>query len=99
MLNCADIATGDRLWRLRLKGPYGSSPVAAGSYLYFFDEKGGPEVVDISRTRRGRRKIVGEMDLRRNDQCTPAIGDGALFVRSNERLWKITGNGGRLAKP
>ncbi|MDA0813566.1 MAG: PQQ-binding-like beta-propeller repeat protein [Verrucomicrobia bacterium] len=99
VLNCASLATGERLWRLRLKGPYGSSPVAAGNHLYFFDEEGGAQVVDISEPGEVEGKIVGEMDLGEMIQCTPAIGDGALFVRSNERLWKLTGTRAELPKP
>ncbi|MGK0185485.1 MAG: outer membrane protein assembly factor BamB [Verrucomicrobiales bacterium] len=99
VLNCADIATGERLWRLRLKGPYGSSPVAAGNYLYFFDEKGGAQVVDISAPGETEGKLVGEMALGEMIQCTPAIGDGAVFVRSNSRLWKLVGTGADQPQP
>lgn len=93
VLNCADVTTGERLWRLRLKGPYGSSPVAAGNLLYFFDEKGGAQIVDISAPGETEGKVVGEMELGEMIQCTPAIGDGAIFVRSNGKLWKLVGAG------
>ena len=56
-------------------------------------------MVDISEPGEVEGKIVGEMDLGEMIQCTPAIGDGALFVRSNERLWKLTGTSAELPKP
>ena len=99
VLNCADTTTGERLWRLRLKGPYASSPVAAGNLLYFFDEKGGAQVVDISAPGETEGRIVGEMDLGEMIQCTPAIADGAIFVRSNGKIWKLTGSTADAPRP
>ncbi|MEO7675233.1 MAG: PQQ-binding-like beta-propeller repeat protein, partial [Verrucomicrobiota bacterium] len=34
ILTCGDKITGARLWQLRLKGPFSSTPVAAGQFIY-----------------------------------------------------------------
>ncbi|MEM7383488.1 MAG: PQQ-binding-like beta-propeller repeat protein [Verrucomicrobiota bacterium] len=86
ILECADINTGDRLWRTRLKGPVGGSPIIAGNYLYAVSERGMTQIVDISGD---EGKVVSELDLGQPILCTPAVSEGALYVRSNEYLWKL----------
>ena len=86
VLGCGDAASGQRLWQLRLDGPFGGSPAVADNHLYAFNEKGTVQVVDLS-TPEGR--IAGEMELGEMIQCSPAISNGALYVRSNKRIWKI----------
>ena len=54
--------------------------------MYFFNEKGGGHVVDVSGA---EGKIAGEIDLGERIQCTPAISGGALYVRSDGHLWKL----------
>ena len=88
VLTCADIKDGNRLWQLRLKGPFSSSPVAAGHSLYLFNEKGLGQVVDLS-AEEGR--VVSELDLGQTIICTPALAEGALYVRSDQHLFKLTG--------
>ena len=86
VLTCADATSGERLWRLRVNGPYGGSPVAAGDRIYAFNERGEGQIVNVS----GKEgKIVGEIKLGETVQCTPAISDGAVFVRSDSHLWKL----------
>jgi outer membrane protein assembly factor BamB len=91
VLKCAEAKTGEDLWSIRLEaGAYAGSPVAAGNLLYLFNEKGIAQVVDVSGD--GEGVIVGGMELGEMIQCTPAIANGALFVRSNSKLWKLTGS-------
>jgi outer membrane protein assembly factor BamB len=86
VLVCADLATGERQWQLRLGGAYSSSPVAAGDCLYCVNEEGTLSVVDISGE---GGEIVSTYDLGETVLCTPAIVDGAIYVRSDNHLWKI----------
>jgi outer membrane protein assembly factor BamB len=86
VLTCGDIDSGKRLWQLRLDGPFGGSPVVADNHLYVFNEEGRVQVVDLSAP---EGRIVGEMDLGEMIQCSPAVSNGALYVRSNGRIWKI----------
>ncbi|HXG49034.1 MAG TPA: PQQ-binding-like beta-propeller repeat protein, partial [Methylomirabilota bacterium] len=89
VLNCGDAATGQRLWQLRLKGPFSASPVAAGHHLYVCNEKGLLQVVD---TTKPEGAVVGELDLRQTVLGTPAIAGGALYIRSDRKLWKLAGS-------
>lgn len=87
VLNCADAKTGKLQWQLRLRGPFSSTPLAADGHLYFFNEKGRAMVVKVRGVRRGQ--IVSQKELGETILCTPAISDGALYVRSDRHLWKF----------
>ncbi|MFT4639785.1 MAG: outer membrane protein assembly factor BamB [Verrucomicrobiales bacterium] len=86
VLTCGDLANGDRLWRLRLKGPFGSCPIATDSHLYTFNEAGLVQVIELGGE---EGKVVGTLDLGEMLQCTPAVAHNAIFVRSNSHLWKL----------
>jgi outer membrane protein assembly factor BamB len=86
VLTCGDIANGSRLWQLRLKGPFSATPVAAGAFLYCVNEKGVLQVVDTSAP---EGVLVSEIDLGKTVLSTPSIGHGAIYVRSDAKLWKI----------
>ncbi|HJN90125.1 MAG TPA: PQQ-binding-like beta-propeller repeat protein [Verrucomicrobiota bacterium] len=86
VLTCGDTDSGRRLWQLRLDGPYSGSPVVADNHLYAFNEEGKVQVVDLSAP---EGRIAGEMELGEMILCSPAISNGAIYVRSNERIWKI----------
>ena len=86
VVTAADQKTGKRVWpKLRLPGPFGSTPIAAAGHLYFFNEKGQGMIVDV----RKRGKIVAKTDLGETIMATPAISGGALYVRSDGHLWKF----------
>ena len=87
VLACADVDSGNRLWQLRLDGPFGGSPVVADNHMYIFSEEGLAQVVDLTAP---EGKVVGKMDLGEMIQCSPAVSNGALFVRSNGHIWKIS---------
>jgi outer membrane protein assembly factor BamB len=89
VLNCAALASGERLWRIRLKPPISGSPVAAGNqHLYVFSEAGIGQCVDL----RGQEGVVvSEIELGETILSTPAIADDALYIRSDRHLWKFAG--------
>ena len=89
VLNCGNTANGERVWQLRMKGPFSASPVLAGKYLYAPSEKGLLQVVDTSKP---EGELVSELDLGDTILGTPAISGGALYLRSDGRLWKISGS-------
>ena len=86
VLSCGDMETGERIWRMRLEGPFGGSPVASGDLLYVFSEKGLGQAVLLEED---EGELRGSIDLGEEIQCTPAVSDGALYVRSDGHLWKI----------
>ncbi|HUF61446.1 MAG TPA: PQQ-binding-like beta-propeller repeat protein [Verrucomicrobiales bacterium] len=86
VLTTGRLSDGERLWRLRLEGPFAGSPVAASNHLYVFGERGIGQCVDL---RGDEGVVVGTIDLGESIQCTPAISRDALYVRSDGHLWKI----------
>ncbi|MEI8382273.1 MAG: PQQ-binding-like beta-propeller repeat protein [Planctomycetota bacterium] len=87
VLISADIKTGEEKWKLRLTGPFSGTPVAAGGLLYFFNEKGVGQVVKPGDE---TGELVSSNDLGEMFMCTPAISNGAIYIRSDSTLWKIT---------
>jgi outer membrane protein assembly factor BamB len=86
ILVTADARSGAVLGRLRLKGEFSSTPVAAGGLLYCFNEDGLCQVV---RPDAAGGKLVHRAELGETILCTPAVVDGAMYVRSDRHLWKI----------
>lgn len=91
IVKCADLAHGELLWQLRLRGNHWSSPVAAAGRLYCFDDQGGVCVVQLGE-REG--KIVGEARFSEKFQASPAVAGNALYVRTDRHLWKLVAPGG-----
>ncbi len=88
VLNAAKKDTGEKLWRLRLEGPFSGSPVASKGHIYIASErKGLLQSVDLS----GKEgKITGTIELGETILGTPAIANDSLYVRSDHHLWKIS---------
>jgi outer membrane protein assembly factor BamB len=86
ILTCGAAATGERLWQLRLKGPFSATPVAVGHFLYCVSETGVTQVVDASKP---EGEVVSELDLGETILSTPSLSRGAIYFRSDAHLWKI----------
>ena len=87
VLTCASPQTGEVIWRLRLKGPFSATPIAAANHLYLISEKGLLQVVQLGEK---QGEVTGEVDLKETILATPAISDNSLFLRSDQHLWKIS---------
>ncbi|HTM54177.1 MAG TPA: PQQ-binding-like beta-propeller repeat protein, partial [Pirellulales bacterium] len=87
VLVCANTSDGKILWRLRLEGEFWGTPALVGDLIYCVNQKGQTQVVKVSDE--GSGQIVGKNQLDGTLQCSPAIADGALYVRSDQHLWKI----------
>lgn len=87
VLTSVSTADGSTNWRKRLKGPYWSSPVVAGRYLYSVNDHGEARVVDLQQ----KGKIVAECSFGPDQEIlgSPAVAGDALYVRSHQYLWKI----------
>jgi len=89
VLTCAGVDDGKRRWQLRLEGPFSGSPVVAGRILYCVNEKGVLQAVD---TAEPEGKIISTVELKETVLATPAIANGALYVRGDRSLWKLSGS-------
>jgi outer membrane protein assembly factor BamB len=87
VLTCGSAQDGNRLWQLRLKGPFSSTPVACGHLMFCVNEKGLLQVVDISAP---EGAVASELDLGNTVLSTPSIAGDALYVRSDAKLWKLS---------
>jgi outer membrane protein assembly factor BamB len=87
-LSALDAKSGKVAWDLKLQGNFSASPILAGKRLYAVTEDGVCYLVDV--TRNGG-KILFETDLAERSLASPVLLDGALYVRTDEHLWKITG--------
>jgi outer membrane protein assembly factor BamB len=93
ILAVGDATTGQMIGQLRLKGSFSSSPVAAGDLIYCFSEDGLAQVVRGSKAALLSAGAFSETIL-----GTPAIADGALYVRSDRHLWKVHEAKARLTR-
>jgi outer membrane protein assembly factor BamB len=86
VLQCADAKGGKFLWDVRLKGPIAASPVAGDGRIYIVNEKGQTQVIKIG-DKEGM--IEATNDVGDEILATPAIADGAIFLRSDKHLFCI----------
>ncbi|HEX5273293.1 MAG TPA: PQQ-binding-like beta-propeller repeat protein [Gemmataceae bacterium] len=86
ILVAGDLKTGEVVGQLRLKGPFSASLVTAGGLLYCVNESGQAQVV---RPDDKDGQVVARGDLGETVLGTPAIADGALYLRGEKHLWKI----------
>jgi outer membrane protein assembly factor BamB len=82
---CLDGATGERLWRHRLRGQYFASVVAAGGHVYFTSDRGRTTVVAQGRS----LELVAENDLEEETYATPTPAGDSLFLRTAEAVYHI----------
>ena len=82
---CVDALTGDIHWQQRLGGNHSASPVFVDSRIYFQNEEGvttvlapGPEFEVLARNRLDGVTLA-----------SMAVADGALFIRSDDHLYRI----------
>jgi len=85
VLACGDTSNGEILWRLRLKGRFWATPVAAGDHLHLVNSDGLVQVVKLG----DKGELAATCELGEGVQGTPAAADGAVYVRSHGHLWKF----------
>ena len=86
ILVCGNAAHGEVLWQLRLKGPIWATPVLADGRLYVVSHPGLVQVVELGK----EGKLVGESQIDTSILASPAVAHGAIYLRSDAHLWKVT---------
>jgi len=84
---CYDAATGEELWKARLRGAFTASLVAADDRVYAVDERGTVYVFAAS----DRFELLAQNEMDERVLATPAIAGGDLFLRTESRLYCIVG--------
>ncbi len=87
-LTSLDAKSGKPVWNEKLPGNFSASPILTGDILYAVTEDGVCYVVKISPD---GAKIEFETDLAERTLASPILLDGALYLRTESHLWKITG--------
>ena len=85
VLYCLDAATGDEIWSQRIGGTFVASPVVAGEHIYLCDEDGQTTVFKAATT----YQPVAKNRLPAGMRASPAIANGALYLRTFEELYKV----------
>jgi outer membrane protein assembly factor BamB len=85
VLHCASAADGKTVWQQRLQGPFAASVVAADGKIYAVNEAGTTFVVQVG----AEPKILETNELKDTILATPAIADGAIYLRSDKFLYCI----------
>jgi outer membrane protein assembly factor BamB len=83
---CLDARTGEQRWQERLGGEFSASPVFADGKIYLQSETGEGIVLKPGTTFQelGRNPLLNEKSL-----ASYAVGDGAIFIRSERHLARI----------
>jgi outer membrane protein assembly factor BamB len=82
---CVDAKTGVVAWSQRLGGDFSASPASAEGRIYFQNETGTTFVVAAKRT----FELLSRNELGERTFASPGVIDGALFLRSENHLWRI----------
>jgi len=80
-----DAATGKRIWRQRGDGIFSASPVAGDGKIYFVSETGETIVLKAGR----QAEVLARNDIGERLIASPAVSDGAIYLRSDDRLFCI----------
>ena len=87
ILACGEAETGKELWRLRLEGKqFWATPILAGNRLYTVSADGIVQVVDVAGE---KPQIIAKNEMNEEMLGSPAISDGAIYLRGVTHLWKI----------
>jgi outer membrane protein assembly factor BamB len=87
VLECIDPKTGSVLWKGRATGTetWGSMVFAAG-HIFVTDKKGKTVVLKPNPE---KLEVIATNDLGEPCNCTPAVSDGQIFIRTNKALYCI----------
>lgn len=84
--SCIEPETGKVLKIVRRGGNTYSSPVSAQNRVYLFEDNGQCTVIRND----AEFHVLARNNLGEGTQCTPAISNGSIFVRTDGHLWCIT---------
>jgi outer membrane protein assembly factor BamB len=84
--SCLDARSGKVHWTERLSGDFSASPVSAENQVYFQNEAGTTYVVKAGT----EFELLSTNELNERALASPAVSDGALFLRTESHLWRIS---------
>jgi outer membrane protein assembly factor BamB len=84
-ITVVDAATGSRVWQERVDGVFSASPIAGDGKIYFVSETGHTIVLKSGR----EPQILARNDIGERLIASPAVSNGQLFLRSDDKLFCI----------
>jgi len=84
--SCVDALTGEARWSQRIGGNFSASPLLADGRIYACNEEG--KVTSFAPDKDGF-KLLGEGQFDAGFMASPAVADGALFLRSKTHLYRL----------
>ena len=82
---CIDFKNGKEIWKKRIGGLHSSSVLYASGRIHFFDEEGLATIIQPGDT----LEILARNKLDDGFMASPAVTDGALFLRTMTHLYRI----------
>jgi outer membrane protein assembly factor BamB len=82
---CLNARNGEEQWTERLGGGFSASPVVAEGRVYFLNEDGTTYVVRASTD----YELLATNELGERALASPAVDDGAIYVRTESHLWRV----------
>jgi outer membrane protein assembly factor BamB len=86
-LSCLAPGDGAQLWVKRMRGLFWASPIVINGKIYIINEQGETVVLQTGDT----PKVLATNELKDTILATPAVADGALYLRSDRFLYCIAG--------
>lgn len=86
VLSCVDVNSGDLNWSARLGGNYSASPLHCADRVYFANHDGA---VIVMKPNAEKFEKLAENKLDGQIMASPAADDGALFVRTDQAIYRI----------
>jgi outer membrane protein assembly factor BamB len=83
--SCLDATTGKQHWSQKLAGAFSASPLLADGKVYFQNEEGTAFVVKADT----KYELLATNDLKEKTLASCAASEGAIFLRTEEYLYRI----------
>jgi outer membrane protein assembly factor BamB len=85
VMTCFEAQTGKEVWQERIGGEHVASPVCVGGRIYCFAQDGKAAVLKAGPT----FEVLARNKLDAGLMASPAISNGALFLRTKTHLYRI----------
>ena len=92
--SCVEARTGRVHWQERIGGNYSASPIHANGRIYFQNEEGTGVVLKAGKA----FEKLASNELGEKSLASYAVGDGALFIRTERHLYKVTGDSSKKSE-
>ena len=89
VLSCLDVDSGQIRWAARLGGNFSASPIHSDGMIYFCSQEGKTTVIKPNLE---RLEKLSENELDGQLMASPIASDRALYIRSDQHLYRISKN-------